>query len=365
MAKVVFVLPALGAGGSERVITAIANHWAERGEDVTLVTFEAAGTPPYFALHPRVDLVQLSLPPRSRPLRRAFSRVAERIAALRRVFRAVEPDVIVSFLTKTNVMTVFAAGGLGVPVIVSERNNPQVQRFNGYWRWARARAYPRAYAFVSMTQRAAAALPKRLRPRERVIPNPVQLPEGWSPRRDGRRIVGVGRLVEQKRFDRLIDAFAIVAPDHPDWTLTIWGEGELLENLKAQRDRLGLRDRVELPGVSKVPGGWVETADIFVLSSRYEGWGVVIVEAMAAGVPVISFDCPFGPAEIIRHGETGALVANGDCEALAAAMADFMSDGNKRETLAEAAKRDVSRFSVDAVAGQWRALIEEAAHARN
>lgn len=363
MAKVVFVLPALGAGGTERVITTIANHWAGEGEDVTLVTFEKVGTPPYFDLDPRIDLVQLSLPPRSRPIWRAFSRTADRISALRRVFKSVNPDVLVSFLTKTNVMTVVAARGLGVPVIVSERNNPELQTFNAYWRWARARTYPKAYAFVSMTRRAAETLPQRLRPRGRVIPNPVQLPDGWRPRRNGRRVVGVGRLVEQKRFDRLIEAFAIVAPQHPDWTLTIWGEGGLRGELEAQRDRLGLADRVDLPGVTKVPGGWVETADIFVLSSRYEGWGVVIIEAMAADVPVISFDCPFGPAEIIRNDETGVLVPNGDCEALAAAMVELMTREKKRETLAEAAKRDVSRFSVEAVAGQWRTLIEEAAHA--
>src|SRR3546814_10544152 len=104
-------------------------------------------------------------------------------------------------------------------------------------------------------------------------------------------MAAVGRLVPQKGFDRLLDAFSRIATDHPDWTLVIWGEGPDRAALEEQRRRLGLDGRVEMPGVSKQPGVWIEQSDLFILSSRFEGWGLVLGEAMAAGLPVISFDC--------------------------------------------------------------------------
>src|SRR3546814_16985490 len=124
-------------------------------------------------------------------------------------------------------------------------------------------------------------------------------------------MAAVGRLVSQKGFDRLLDAFSRIATDHPDWTLVIWGEGPDRAALEEQRRRLGLDGRVEMPGVSKQPGGWIEQSDLFILSSRFEGWGLVLGEAMAAGLTVISFDCEWGPAEMIEQEKSGILVPIG------------------------------------------------------
>lgn len=359
--RLAVVLPGLAAGGTERVVSVVANRWAARpGWHVTLVTLEAPETPSYYPLDARVAVRRLGLPPGRRSKLSAAWQVVHRIARLRRALRAAAPDVVLSFLTRTNVMAVLATRGTGVPVVVSERNNPELQTFGPVWSWLRARLYPRAFCLVTMTQGALDYFPASVRPRGRVIPNPVDLPAGWRERRGGNVLVAVGRLVPQKGFDLLLPAFAEVAHRFPDWTLVIWGEGEERARLERQRDSLGLRDRVTLPGVSERPGIWVETADAFVLSSRYEGWGIVLLEAMSAGLPVVSFDCEWGPRDMVADGVDGLLVPREDVAALARALAAVVGDPSLRARLGTAARASAQRFTPDKVVAGWDRVVGDA-----
>jgi glycosyltransferase involved in cell wall biosynthesis len=362
--RLALVISALGAGGAERVIVTLANTWAARGWQVALITFEPPGTKPYYEVDPRVALRQLGVPSVGRPRRRAIRQGLRRVRALRQALRAASPDLVISFLAKINVLTLLASRGLAIPVVVSERNNPERQRFRGTWSWLRQRLYGTAWCVVTPSRGVLASFPPRIRRRGRVIPNPVDLTPAATPRRGAGRLVAVGRLVHQKGFDLLLPAFAKIAPDHPEWTLTIWGEGEQRAAHEALCARLGLAERVHLPGVTEQPGQWVEEADVFVLSSRYESFGNVITEAMVAGLPVIAFDCPWGPGDIIRDGEDGLLVPPEDVDALAAAMHRLIVDADLRRRLGEAAAHNVQRFARAAIIAQWDALVAEASRAR-
>jgi glycosyltransferase involved in cell wall biosynthesis len=267
--------------------------------------------------------------------------------------------VVISFLAKINIVTVLATRGLDVGVIVSERNNPLRQVVNPVWRWLRHRLYSLADRLVTPSRGVLASLPAAVSARGHVIPNPVDLPEPSPRRADGRTLVAVGRLDEQKGFDLLLPAFARVAGKHPDWRLIIWGEGELRAPLEALRDRLGLTDRVQMPGVTDRPGQWVDDAALFVLSSRYESFGNVVTEAMAAGLPVIVTDCPWGPGEIVHHGVDGWLVPPEDVAALAEGLDLLMGDDALRAGLAEAALRSVRRFGRARVMALWDELVDE------
>jgi glycosyltransferase involved in cell wall biosynthesis len=142
------------------------------------------------------------------------------------------------------------------------------------WRWLRLRLYGVADRLVTPSRGVLAALPAVIQARGRVIPNPVDLPRAApSLPADSRTLVAVGRLDPQKGFDLLLPAFARVADRHPEWRLVIWGDGDLRPPLEALRDDLGLRGRVQLPGVTERPGQWVDDAALFVLSSRYESFG--------------------------------------------------------------------------------------------
>ncbi|MXN67426.1 glycosyltransferase [Stappia sp. GBMRC 2046] len=245
-------------------------------------------------------------------------------------------------------------------MIVSERNNPEAQRFNAVWDWARTKAYPHAFGLVTMTEGARRFFPLYMRKRSWVIPNPVRLPGEWSPQRGNNNLIAVGRLVDQKGFDLLLEAFSKVARSFPDWTLTIWGEGPLRSELEARRDELGLGERVRMPGVTERPTIWIETADIFVLSSRYEGWGIVLLEAMAAGLPVVSFNCEWGPSDMVTDGVDGLLVPPLDVDALADALAKLMGDKTLRVRLAQSAARSAAKFAPDRINELWREAVQTA-----
>jgi glycosyltransferase involved in cell wall biosynthesis len=234
------------------------------------------------------------------------------------------------------------------------------ERFRGTWSWLRQQLYGTAWCVVAPSRGVLESFPASIRARGRVIPNPVELTPATMPRRGSARLVAVGRLVHQKGFDLLLQAFAEIAPAHPTWTLTIWGEGEQRPALEALCASLGLAKQVRLPGLTKHPGQWVEEADIFVLSSRFEGFPNVVTEAMAVGLPVIAFDCPWGTDEIVRNGEDGLLVPLGDVPALAAALRRLIGDPELRRRLGEAGARNVRRFGKDAIVAQWDALIHAA-----
>ena len=362
--RIALIISALSAGGAERVIATLANCWAARGWRVTLITFEPPGTTPYYEVDPRVTLRQLGIASVGSPLWRAIRQNLRRIRALRQTLRAADPDLAISFLAKINVLTVLASRGLDFPVVVSERNNPERQRFRGIWSWLRQRLYGAAYCVVTPSRGVLESFSGAIRERGRVIPNPVDLaPAACAPRGSG-RLVAVGRLVHQKGFDLLLQAFAKIAPEHPEWTLTIWGEGEQRPALETLSADLGLAGRVRLPGLTERPGQWVAAADVFVLSSRYESFGNVITEAMAAGLPIVAFDCPWGPGDILRDGEDGLLVPPEDVDALAAALGRLLLDADLRARLGAAAAHNVRRFAREGILAQWDALVAAATGAR-
>jgi glycosyltransferase involved in cell wall biosynthesis len=173
-----------------------------------------------------------------------------------------------------------------------------------------------------------------------------------------RRALAVGRLTEQKGFDLLVDAWANVASAHGDWTLRICGKGPLRKELRRQIARSGLGDSIELPGARDV-AEQVRGASIFVLSSRYEGFPLVLLEAMSAGMAVIAFDCPTGPRELIRDRDNGLLVPDGDVAALAVGINAMIEDEELRRRCAEGAVETARRYTIEAIGPRWTALLEE------
>jgi glycosyltransferase involved in cell wall biosynthesis len=173
----------------------------------------------------------------------------------------------------------------------------------------------------------------------------------------------MGRMGREKGFDRLLTAFGKCAERHPEWSLRIVGEGDERPSLQKLAVKLGLESRIRLDTVTKVPEKVFRDSDLFVLSSRYEGFPTVLLEAMACGLPVISFDCPSGPREMIRHGIDGVLVPPDDVEALAKAMDRLMGSQQERRRLAARAIEVNERFGVPRVMAMWSEVLGKAARA--
>ncbi|WP_433438476.1 glycosyltransferase family 4 protein [Nonomuraea sp. CA-141351] len=230
-----------------------------------------------------------------------------------------------------------------------------------------ARWYPRLDAVVTLTEADAAAYAAALNgsaPRLATIPNALTAAERAPAALDGNIVVAAGRLTRQKGFDLLIEAFATVVAAHPDWHLRIYGDGSERADLQSLIHRLHLYNHVFLMGGTTTLEQELAKGAIFALSSRAEGFAMVLTEAMAHGLPVVSFDCPNGPSEIITPGQDGLLVPPADIEALAAGIESLITNHTLRKSLGTAARQSVARYDMDHIRPQWEHLFTELLAAR-
>jgi glycosyltransferase involved in cell wall biosynthesis len=261
----------------------------------------------------------------------------------------------------TNLYTLIATRGLRVPVVVSERVDPRAYRIASWQRALRRVLYSRAAALVVQTPRIA-EWARSVVPAERVhvIPNPVPIPSRRHGASAPPTIIAAGRLVRQKGFDLLIEAVAgLDRGVLKGWRVEIVGDGPERRALQDQIQHLGLREWVTLAGQVSDLERRFSSASMFVLSSRFEGFPNALTEAMSWGVPIVAFDCPTGPRELIHDGVNGRLIAPTDVGALRAAIAELARSPDERLRLGVEARRSLGRFEPNEIADAWDQLFEE------
>jgi glycosyltransferase involved in cell wall biosynthesis len=325
----------------------IANHLSDCGHEITIFCHAAQGRPVY-PLRGRIVISELDI------------QSTDGQEALTTRLQAGGFHVFIPMLSEHLFANAITAGRrAAVRIIASEHNDPW--KIEERW-WNRADRQK----FLSLCDGIHVLLPQfansldvDLRAKARVIPNGVDLnvfkPQGRSPRL--RRIVTAGRLSEQKRLDVLIDAFALVAEQQPEWSLHIFGAGELEARLRSQVAWLALEDRIVFRGLSAHLEEEFNAAEFFVLPSEFEGFGIVIVEAMACGLPCIAFrDCN-GPNAIIRDGREGLLVQERSPAALAESIRQMIMEIGSRESMRTSALLRARDFDLRSVEQQWETYI--------
>jgi GalNAc-alpha-(1->4)-GalNAc-alpha-(1->3)-diNAcBac-PP-undecaprenol alpha-1,4-N-acetyl-D-galactosaminyltransferase len=360
--KLTLISSSLGFGGAERVMSIMANYWATKGWKITILTFDDGSDDPFYDLDRRIDVralgiesqdgYQISVP--------SIQSNLKRVRILKQAIADSRPDVVISFTTSTNILTLLACRGLKVKTIVSEHVHPSFNQLSKTTKLLQQWTYRQADLVTVQTHAALSFFPAD-RYKTQVIPNPVTLPSSDAIQSqlytDDRHILAIGKLTYQKGFDLSIAAFAQVCEQHPDWTMTILGEGEMRDELESLCRKLGIEDRVYMPGIVKNVDAHLRKADIFMLSSRFEGFPVTLCEAMACGVPVIASNCLSGPKEIVHDGIDGMLVRPDNVSALALGLNQLMSDPGKRQTFSHHAPKVLERFGVKPVMAIWNRAI--------
>jgi len=362
--RITFVINSLRLGGAQRALINVLEAFHGRGHTVSLVTLYRKETD-FFRLSEDIAHIALGVEKETSGIAQKIIQNARRVTAIRQAIVSARPNIVISFLPETNILVLLALAGTRCPVLVVEQNDPLRSNLDAPWRILRRLTYPAAAILVCSSKGVSDGFGWLPPSKRRVIFNtithadidtPAESQAYANPRR--RHVIAMGRLHRQKGFDLLIDAFSQIAAHYRDWDLTIWGEGGERHALESQIKQANLGDRVYLPGATPNPQGVMKAAQLFVLSSRYEGFGNVLIEAMACNLPIISFDCPSGPGEIIQDGVNGVLVSPEDVTALAEAMEQLLRDDRKRESLASAARRALERFVINNVFPQWEELLQ-------
>ncbi|WP_320005721.1 glycosyltransferase family 4 protein [Maridesulfovibrio sp.] len=358
---ITMIIRSLMGGGAERVMTTMANYWVARGVSVSIITSVPPDTDAY-TLDSRVKRIWLKPPSVSFG---SFFNFPWSTRKLKDTIREEGNKLIISFMDRSNIPVILATRGLNVKVVVAERIDPRTQNYGICKRTFMRFCYPRADAVTVLTENVKEEWAAHFVPSQKVhvVHNPVlplevrpeEVPE-WLPEKF---ICCMGRLHYQKGFDILLDRLPEIFKHYPDYTLVILGEGEDRDKLEMQCRELKVEDKVIMPGFIKNPHSIMEKASLFVFPSRFEGFPNALVEAMALGISVVSFDCPSGPASLIEPGKNGLLLPPEDPVALEQAIMELLGNPEERKRLGEAAKKVQEKCHPEKVMQLWTSLLED------
>jgi len=355
------VISHLGHGGTQRVVCNLANALAAQGFRVHILLTKRASNNA-LALDSAVDVENLDYHPPKRTVAHLAGLYAmgRWLPKLRARIRAIGAPCVVSFIRPTNVKVLAACLGLeGQRVVVCDRNDPRRQPLGFHWMLLSRLLYRTADLVTCNSKGVLEALvPYVEGDRLRFLPNILtEAPAGQAASFDGPAILSAGRVVPQKGYDVLIEAFAAAGEKLAGWRLVILGEGPEQQNLQALAERLGVADRLAWPGHVPDPFAYYRAAAIFALTSRYEGMPNALMEAMNCGLPCIVSDASPGPLELIRHEANGLVTATDSVPAVTAALVRLAGDAAERDRLGAAAAASVEAYRPENALNAWKQAL--------
>lgn len=374
--KLVYITPALYmAGGVERVLTLKANYFAEHfGYDITIILTEGKDKPLFYPLSNKIKVINLNIGFEElwtcSFIKKIFVYLKKQRQfkkTLTKELMCIRPNITISLLRREiNFINDIKDGSRKIGELHVNRANYRnfeandsnfiKSLFARFWMHSLVAKLKKLDRFIVLTEEDKEAWPELKN--IRVIPDPLSfLPTKYSELKE-KRVIAVGRYVYQKGFDLLLQAWSKIEKLYPDWQLAIFGDGDRTP-YENQMKALGINDNsCHLNGpTSNIQQEYINSS-IFVFTSRFEGFGMVLVEAMACGLPVVSFNCPCGPKDIVKDGEDGLLVENGNIDLLASSLSRLMNDETLRQSMSKAGLKNVQRFNIEQIAEQWRLLFE-------
>lgn len=375
---IAYIYPAfINIGGADKIIISKANYMADHwGYEVYLITDSQNGLPTFFPLSPKVHLIDLDInffqqyqyPPLKRLM--VYLKLMRRYRkAMERTLQQIRPDIIIStFSRDAKFVGLFKkyAKAVIAEVHTTKKNIralPNLRLKGGFYIFLAAyierqlNNSAKRFDEVVVLNSLEEDLWKPVR-KVRVIHNAVQYYPEEENELKAKNVIYVGRAEYEKAPDRLIDVWRVVAEKHPDWTVSMYCTGAMLDKLKARVRDYGLEQQVRFMPPTKDMLSAYMSSSICVLTSRFEGFPVVLQEAMGCGIPCVSFNCPSGPRYIITDQEDGYLVRDGDIDGFAEKVCLLMEDEALRRRLGRQAKQSMARYGADVIMAQWRELFE-------
>jgi len=378
--KVLYIVKSLAQpAGTERILTDKMNYLSEKaGIDILVATYEQGTHEIIFPLSPKIKHTDFNTPfytlRNQNILKLAISFLLMRIrffTQLRKNVHSFKPDFIVCTTYSDFLIDIIFRFRRKAKIIIEAHVERSAIEYKNKWSYNKLGRIAAKYIdkyILSLIKKASALVLltnkdvpswKEIK-RVVVIPNFLTYyPNKIESRISNKQIIAVGRLNEQKGFDLLLKAWVIVNKNHPEWTLNIYGNGSDKSSLMDFNEKNSLTQSAFIhDATNKIYDKYMES-DFYVLSSRYEGFGLVLIEAMSCGIPCVSFDCPNGPSDIIKEGEDGFLVENGNIEMLAERICFLIENENLRTSMGLKARENVKRYLPDRIIPKWVTLFEQ------
>ena len=374
--KIVYIYTSFAiAGGADRVVIEKANYLAEKGYDITIVTDSQMGRPTFFPISTHVKLHDLAINFDKEYQYLPFIRIFVYMKLMKRYRKSLEaflmnerPNIVITTLGREiDFLTDIKDGSIKVGE--SHIGRPYIRNLhlldkNGLFHSLVARKWMKKISqnctkldsLVLLTEEDEQNWKDSTK--TYVIPNALPFYPKNSSKNDNKQAIFVGRMSEQKGYEYLIDIWEKVYERHPDWVLNVYGDGELKQAIQIQIKNKQLDKTLHLNGTTPhIIDKYLESS-ICIMSSRFEGFGMVLLEAMACGVPCVAFDCPYGPSDIIKNETDGLLVKHLDCNAMAESICFLIEHPNIRKQMGERARENVLRFNKDDVMKKWIKLFD-------
>tara|TARA_R110000868_G_scaffold90110_1_gene250377 strand:+ start:13134 stop:14237 length:1104 start_codon:yes stop_codon:yes gene_type:complete len=356
--KIAFIIGGLSSGGAERIISNLSNKLIDNYE-VIIITFKKSE--PFYKLNPDVNIIYCMdkiIQPKNifDSLKLNYTLIKKTIQILK--FEKI--NLAIGFITSANIITVISSKIIGIPSIISERNNPIIEDVPKFWRILRTLVYPKANYIVLQTNGIKDYYSKKIMPSKiGILPNPISQELSNERNLDSEKkniILSVGRLTKNKCHSILINAISEI--DIHDWEVVIVGNGEYKSNLEALITELKLEHKIKLIEATNEISKYYNLAKIFVFTSRTEGFPNALLEAMHYGLPCISTDCLFGPADLINNGKNGYLIPVNDKDKLKEHLISLIESKELRMSLGAAAIKTTEKYDATLVQQKWIAVIE-------
>jgi len=357
--RIVFFIGSLKQGGAERVIANLSNFFIQK-HNVTIITTTLSDEICY-ELDNNISIQTLDVKKNKRIC--FIKKNLMRLKRLEKLLKEVQPNIIVSFLPEQNFRVLFLRKKIRVPILISERNDPQRTYVSKSYQFLMKKLYIKADGYIFQTKKARDYFNwiEGIDQKSWIISNPVNqkfIGKLYTGSR-AKTIVTVGRLEKQKNHSLLIKAFKAIKKIHPDYQLIIFGEGSQRESLEKLIDDLNLKDDVFLPGNKKNIREMIINASLFILSSDFEGMPNALMEALVLGIPSIATDCPCGgPEMLIKDGENGILFPVGDEKELVKKILDVIENKELSKKLSYNAWNSMKAFYPEIILGEWEKCLK-------